>query len=149
MKKIITLSLCLTVAGLSNNSTVNAWSIVDAYRKTVDFALEPLKQTGRIVKSTKDSYYDFKGKVRENQLEGRIKGDFDIYRKFVINLSSDGLAFQGKAGIHHLKGKRKTGYIASTAPINIDTNEPWTGVWDFKYYHGEFWYFSEKTGRYS
>ncbi len=66
-----------------------------------------MKQSGRIVKSTGDSYYDFKGKVRGNQLEGKIKGDYDVYRNFVITISSDGLAFQGKSGTHHLKGKRK------------------------------------------
>jgi hypothetical protein len=66
-----------------------------------------MKQSGRIVKSTGDSYFDFKGKVRGNQLEGKIKGDFDLYRNFVIKISSDGLTFEGKSGTHNLRGKRK------------------------------------------
>jgi hypothetical protein len=66
-----------------------------------------MKQSGRIVKSTKDSYFDFEGKVRGNQLEGKIVGDYDIIRRFVVKISSDGLTFEGKSGSHHLKGKRK------------------------------------------
>jgi hypothetical protein len=88
-----------------------------------------MKQSGSIVKSTEDSYYDFKGKVRGNQLEGKIKGDYDVYRNFVITLSSDGYEFQGKSGTHRLKGKRKSDNIESTALVSIDTNEPWTGKW--------------------
>ena len=66
-----------------------------------------MKQSGGIVKSSAGSYYEFKGKVSGNQLEGRIKGDYDRWRNFVITLSSDGLTFQGKSGTHYLKGKRK------------------------------------------
>ncbi|MBW2408097.1 MAG: hypothetical protein JRF17_12055 [Deltaproteobacteria bacterium] len=88
-----------------------------------------MRQTGSIVKSTEDSYYEFKGKVRGNKLEGKIKGDYGEYRNFVITLSSDGFEFQGKSGTHHLKGKRKAENIASTALVSVDANEPWTGKW--------------------
>ncbi|MBW2437629.1 MAG: hypothetical protein JRF29_10145 [Deltaproteobacteria bacterium] len=88
-----------------------------------------MKQSDRIVKSTEDSYYEFKGRVRGNQLEGKIKGDYGQYRNFVITLSADGLEFQGKSGSHHLKGKRKTDNLVSTALVSVDPNEPWTGHW--------------------
>jgi hypothetical protein len=66
-----------------------------------------MKQSGRIVKSTRDSYYEFEGKVSGNQLEGKIVGDYDIIRSFVVKISADGLTFEGNSGSHHLKGKRK------------------------------------------
>ena len=88
-----------------------------------------MKQSGRIVKSTEDSYYDFKGKVRGNQLEGKIKGDFDLYRNFVIKISSDGLTFEGQSGTHHLRGKRKAASMASVSPVSLNSEEPWTGKW--------------------
>ena len=54
-----------------------------------------MKQSGSIVKSTEDSYYEFKGKVRGNQLEGKLTGDYNLTHNFVITLSSDGQSFQG------------------------------------------------------
>jgi hypothetical protein len=66
-----------------------------------------MKQNGRIVKSTDDSYYKFEGKVRGNQLEGKIVGDYDIIRRFVVTMSSDGLTFDGNSRSHHLSGKRQ------------------------------------------
>jgi hypothetical protein len=72
-----------------------------------------MKQSGRTVKSTKDSYYEFEGKVSGNQLEGKVRADADIYFNFVINISSDGQSFIGKTtgGLVRLsgpiKGKRK------------------------------------------
>jgi len=66
-----------------------------------------MKQKGGIVKSNEDSYYEFKGKVRGDQLEGMIIGQYNLYRRFVITLSPDGLTFEGKTGPHLLKGKRK------------------------------------------
>ncbi len=54
-----------------------------------------MKQRGRIVKSTKDSYYEFEGKVRGNQLKGKVVGDYNITHKLVLNLSSDGQSFEG------------------------------------------------------
>jgi hypothetical protein len=54
-----------------------------------------MKQNGRIVKSTEDSYYEIKGKVRGNQLEGRVVGDHNTSNKFVLNISSDGQSFKG------------------------------------------------------
>ena len=54
-----------------------------------------MKQSGRIVKSTKDSYYEIKGKVRGSQLEGRVLGEYNISNKIVLDLSSDGQSFEG------------------------------------------------------
>jgi hypothetical protein len=95
-----------------------------------------MKQNGIIVKSTEDSLYEFKGKVHGNQLKGTIKGDDGINAPFIINLSSDGLTFEGKIPdeytTHNIRGKKKSVYA-----IEINPNEPWTGVWHLKYYWGE------------
>ena len=52
-------------------------------------------QTGEFVKSTKDSYYKIEGRVRGNQLKGKIIARETIFLPININLSSDGLSFQG------------------------------------------------------
>ena len=49
-----------------------------------------MKQSGTIVKSTKDSYFEIKGKVRGNKLEGKLVGDYNLTHNFVITLSADG-----------------------------------------------------------
>ena len=54
-----------------------------------------MKQSSSIVKSTEDSYYKFKGKIRGNQLEGKLTGDYNLTHNFVITLSSDGQSFKG------------------------------------------------------
>ena len=54
-----------------------------------------MKQSGRIVKSTRNSYYEIKGKVSGKQLKGRIVGDYNISNKIVLNISSDGQSFKG------------------------------------------------------
>ena len=54
-----------------------------------------MKQSGRIVKSTGDSYFEIRGKVSGNQLKGRMVGDYDIPNRFVLNISSDRLSFKG------------------------------------------------------
>ena len=54
-----------------------------------------MKQSGRIVKSTKDSYFKFEGIVRGNQLEGKLTSDYNLTHNFVITLSSDGQSFKG------------------------------------------------------
>lgn len=95
-----------------------------------------MKQTGMIVKSTKGSMRDFKGKVKGNQLKGRLQsaGSATVRLPFVIKISSDGLSFEGiietpwRNGL--IKGKRKTGHIASADPVNFNSAEPWTGVWN-------------------
>ena len=89
-----------------------------------------MKQSGRIVKSTGDSYYEFEGKASGNQLEGKILGDYGLSRDFVINISSDGLTFEGKSGTHHLKGKRKLEGMAVITPAKLNIFEPWTGTWE-------------------
>ena len=74
-----------------------------------------MKQTGIIVKSTKESIRDFKGKVTGNRLRARIKSDILHTQTFpfVIALSPDGLSFEGvietTSKTYSIKGKRKTG----------------------------------------
>jgi hypothetical protein len=70
-----------------------------------------MKQKGDIVESTRDSAYDYKGKVRGNQLKGNIVGASRMLLPFVLEMSSDGMSFQGTADIatsknNHLKGRR-------------------------------------------
>jgi hypothetical protein len=71
-----------------------------------------MKQTGRIVKSTKEDTHEIKGKVSGNKLKGRGRiAEGNSVFSFVINLSSDGLSFEGTAdtitrsGL--IKGKRE------------------------------------------
>jgi hypothetical protein len=89
-----------------------------------------MKQSGRIVKSTGASYYEFEGEVSGNKLEGKIKGDYGLTRNFDINISSDGLTFEGKSGTHHLKGKRKLENMAVITPVKLNIFAPWTGTWE-------------------
>jgi hypothetical protein len=56
-----------------------------------------MKQSGRIVKSTRGSYHEIEGQVVGNQLKGKVVGDHNISNKFVLNISSDGLSFKGTA----------------------------------------------------
>ena len=67
-----------------------------------------MKQEGKIVKSTRDSAYDFKGKVQGNQLKGQLVVG---YYPFTMEMSSDSLSFIGTldwatSNTNHLKGKR-------------------------------------------
>jgi hypothetical protein len=89
-----------------------------------------MKQSGKIVKSTEDSFYEFKGKVSGNQLKGTILGDNNIRREFVLTLSSDGLRFDGSAGSYMLIGNRKVENTAIIAPVEFNISEPWTGTWE-------------------
>ena len=72
-----------------------------------------MKQSGRIVKSTKDSYFKLEGIVRGNQLEGKLTGDYNLTHNFVITLSSDGQSFKGittgpiPSASGPIKGKRE------------------------------------------
>ena len=65
-----------------------------------------MKQSGTIVKSTKESYYEFKGKVRGNQLEGKLTGDYNQTQNIVITLSADGQSFKGftRGAVSHQSG---------------------------------------------
>lgn len=94
-----------------------------------------MKQTGYIVNSTKDSYFEIKGKVRENQLKGKLSsGSSANPYPFAINLSSDGLSFKGALDTPWrknvlLSGKKKSARMATNTPVEINPTEPWTGVW--------------------
>jgi hypothetical protein len=71
-----------------------------------------MKQEGKIVKSTRDSSDDFKGKVQGNQLKGYIVESSRTYYRFTLEISSNSMAFTGTLDlIAHglpcqLKGKR-------------------------------------------
>jgi len=70
-----------------------------------------MKQVGQIVKSTNESAYDYKGKVRGNQLRGNILGASGTFDPFVLEMSPDGMSFKGTADIatgktNRLKGRR-------------------------------------------
>ena len=67
-----------------------------------------MKQEGKIVKSTRDSAFDFKGEVQGNQLKGQLVVG---YYPFTMEMSSDSLSFIGTldwatSNTNHLKGKR-------------------------------------------
>jgi len=70
-----------------------------------------LKQRGKSVRSTKDSYFEVKGKVNGTQLEGRYTDDYNLSHQFVIKISSDGQSFEGKIFRANqtilVKGRRK------------------------------------------
>lgn len=70
-----------------------------------------MKQEGNTVKSTRDSSYDFKGKVQGNQLKGKIANVSGSYNPFTIEMLSDDMTFKGTVDMgtsrtNHLKGRR-------------------------------------------
>jgi hypothetical protein len=69
------------------------WRVVEGHHTLK--GLWAMKQSGTIVKSTNESYYELKGKVRGNQLEGKLAGDYNLTFNFVITLSTDGQSFKG------------------------------------------------------
>jgi hypothetical protein len=70
-------------------------------------------QTGRIVKSTKECFWEIKGKAGRNQFKGKIRSPGSSYVSVInISMSSDGLSFEGTIdtswGKHALiKGKKE------------------------------------------
>ena len=107
-----------------------------------------MKQTGMLVRSTKESSREFKGKVSGDQLKGRLSTDMsrNEHAPFSIKMSSGGLSFEGviettwRNGL--IKGKRKSAMMAAVSPIKINPNEPWTGVWKVEsssMYQGGIW----------
>ena len=70
-----------------------------------------MKQEAEIVKSTRESAYEFKGKIRGNQLKGKLVGASGSYDPFMIELLSDSMSFKGTVDMatgrtNHLRGKR-------------------------------------------
>ena len=71
-----------------------------------------MKQEGQIVKSTKESDFEFKGKVQGNKLKGKIVGASRTYYLFTLEMASDNFSFTGTWNLlahstpQHLKGKR-------------------------------------------
>jgi hypothetical protein len=68
-----------------------------------------MKQSGRIVKSTGESYYEIEGEVVGNQLKAKIVGDYNITNKVVLIISSDGQSFKGTStsGFNKVTGRIK------------------------------------------
>ena len=87
------------------------WRVVEGHHTLR--GIWAMKQSGTIVKSTKDSYFKFKGKVRGNKLEGKLTGDYNLAHNFVITLSTDGRSFKGVTkgsgafGSGIIRGKRE------------------------------------------
>ena len=115
--------------GKSENTISNAKSDITISNVTVNekepwtgkFKLESnnqcsgiwaMKQEGQIVKSSRDSSDDFKGKVQGNQLKGDLVGASRTHYPFTLEMSSDSMSFTGTLDlIAHglpcqLKGKR-------------------------------------------
>jgi hypothetical protein len=69
-----------------------------------------MKQTGEAVKSTKESTFEFWGKVRGNELEGTINADSSAITRFSIKMSQDRQSFEGYLFVTSnsilVKGKR-------------------------------------------
>ena len=70
-----------------------------------------MKQEGHIVKSTRDSAYEFNGKVQGNQLSGNFGPTYGQYSPFIIEMHSDSMSFKGSLDYfgslrNTLKGKR-------------------------------------------
>ena len=67
-----------------------------------------MKQKGGIVKSTADSAYEFRGRVRENQLKGFLEGGSDL--SFTMEMPPDAMSFKGALEIwgrsYQLNGNR-------------------------------------------
>jgi len=55
-----------------------------------------LTQRGQSVVSTEDSYYKLNGKIKGNQLKGRIIDSYGLNFRFFIKISPDGQSFEGK-----------------------------------------------------
>ena len=73
-----------------------------------------MTQTGSTVSSTKDSVYEIKGKAKGNQLKGKISSSTSSsqFNSFVINISPDGLSFEGTCDLSWqknlpVKGRRE------------------------------------------
>ena len=56
---------------------------------------DEMKQDGQIVKSTRNSTYDFKGKVDGYQLKGKMMVSSGTYFPFLIRMPSNGMSFKG------------------------------------------------------
>jgi hypothetical protein len=70
-----------------------------------------MKQEGKIVQSTRNSWFEFKGKVQGNQLDGRFEDPGGNNLPFTIEMHSEGMSFNGSLDYYGgrryiLKGKR-------------------------------------------
>jgi hypothetical protein len=71
---------------------------------TGKFRLEPnyqcsgiwaMKQEGQNVKSSSDSEFYFAGRIKGNQLKGKVAGASSTYYSFIIEMHSNNLSFTG------------------------------------------------------
>lgn len=70
-----------------------------------------MKQEGHVVESTRDSAYEFKGKVQGNRLKGNMFGASGTLLPFAIEMPSDVMSFKGTVDMatgrtSHIKGRR-------------------------------------------
>jgi CubicO group peptidase (beta-lactamase class C family) len=70
-----------------------------------------MKQEGKTVRSTRDSAYDFKGKVLGNRLKGKVVGAVGYYYPLELEMPSNKMSFTGTldwdtSNTIFLKGKR-------------------------------------------
>ena len=54
-----------------------------------------MKQEGKTVRSTRDSAYDFKGKVLGNRLKGKVVGAVGYYYPLEMEMPSNKMSFTG------------------------------------------------------
>jgi hypothetical protein len=69
-----------------------------------------MKQEEKVVNSTKDSDYEFKGIVQGNKLKGRMEYVSGYWSPLSMEMSTDSMSFKGIIEVinrpYHLKGKR-------------------------------------------
>ena len=104
----------ITIANRVNKIKINEkepwtgkWKVESAYGLNGVWAM---KQEGQIVKSTRDSSFDFKGKVQGNQLKGKLIYATGLYMPFIIEMPLERMSFNGSMFVYGrryiLKGKR-------------------------------------------
>ena len=104
-----------TALSSANVDPTEPWTGIWAVEGQIDTAgTWRMKQRGKKVKSTEDSYYQLEGRVSRNQLKGKIANNnipsIPPY-PFDIIMSADGQSFKGTitgwgSSSYHIKGKR-------------------------------------------
>ncbi len=109
-----------TISNAKSDTTISNVTVNEKEPWTGKFKLESnnqcsgiwaMKQEGQIVKSTRDSAYEFNGRVHGNQLNGNFGPTYGQYSPFNIEMHSDSMSFKGSLDYfgslrNNLKGKR-------------------------------------------
>jgi hypothetical protein len=113
-----------------SNSWTGEWKVEST--STEGDGIWAFEQELHIVKSTKASLFNLRGKVKGiNQLEGKLYTRAGPTYPFVLSMAADGQSFKGKlygwqGKTSYLKGtKKNTKKVAS----RLNIFEPWTGRW--------------------